>query len=83
MRLSARSRYVRFTDEIEHELVRSDISSCFTAPVVLAYGSEETPEFQRQTRDFAAALRAANRPVELLVGQNYNHFEIAETLGSP
>jgi arylformamidase len=50
---------------------------------VLAYGSEETPEFQRQTRDFAAALRAANRKVALLVGQNYNHFEIAETLGSP
>ena len=50
---------------------------------MLAYGSEETPEFQRQTRDFAAALRAANRTVELLVGQNYNHFEIAETLGSP
>jgi arylformamidase len=83
VRLSARSRYVRFTDEIEQELSPQRHLEFFTAPVVLAYGSEETPEFQRQTRDFAAALLAANRTVELLVGQNYNHFEIAETLGSP
>ena len=83
VRLSARSRYVRFTDEIEQELSPQRHLELFTAPVVLAYGSEETPEFQRQTRDFAAALRAANRTVELLVGQHYNHFEIAETLGSP
>jgi arylformamidase len=43
----------------------------------------ETPEFQRQTRDFAAALRAAGRPVSLLVGEGYNHFEIVETLANP
>jgi arylformamidase len=83
VRLSARSRYVRFTDEIEQELSPQRHLEMLTSPVVLAYGSEETPEFQRQTRDFAAALRAADRAVELLVGQNYNHFEIAETLGSP
>jgi arylformamidase len=83
VRLSARSRYVRFTDEIEQELSPQRHLELFTSPVVLAYGSEETPEFQRQTRDFAAALRAVNRTVELIVGQHYNHFEIAETLGSP
>ena len=53
VRLSARSRYVRFTDEIEQELSPQRHLELFTAPVVLAYGSEETPEFQRQTRDFA------------------------------
>ena len=83
VRLSARSRYVRFTDEIEQEFSPQRHIELFTAPVVLAYGSEETPEFQRQTRDFAAALRAANRTVEVLIGQHYNHFEIVETLGSP
>ena len=83
VRLSARSRYVRFTDEIEQEFSPRRHIELFTAPVVLAYGSEETPEFQRQTRDFAAALRAANRTVEVLIGQHYNHFEIVETLGSP
>jgi arylformamidase len=52
-------------------------------PIVLAHGTLETPEFQRQTREFAAALRAAGRPVKLIVGKGYNHYEIGETLGNP
>jgi arylformamidase len=50
---------------------------------VLAYGTLETPEFQRQSRDFAAAVKAAGKPVELLVGEGYNHFEMPETLANP
>jgi arylformamidase len=50
---------------------------------VLSYGTYETPEFQRQTRDFAAAVRAAGKPVELIVGEGYNHFEMLETLANP
>ena len=46
-------------------------------------GTYETPEFQRQTRDFAAAVKAAGKPVELLVGEGYNHFEMLETLNNP
>lgn len=83
VRLSARSRYVRFTDEIEQEFSPQRHLEWFRSPVILAYGTEETPEFQRQSRDFAVALRAAGKKAELLVGQNYNHFELAETLGSP
>jgi len=49
-------------------------------PIVLAYGTDESPEFQRQARDFAAALTAAGKRVQLLAGEGYNHFEIAETL---
>jgi arylformamidase len=30
---------------------------------LLAYGTCETPEFQRQTRDFAAATWAAGKPL--------------------
>jgi acetyl esterase/lipase len=44
---------------------------------------DETPEFQRQSREFAAALRAAGKPVELIYAEGYNHFEIAETLANP
>jgi arylformamidase len=83
VRLSARSRYVRFTDETEQALSTQRHIERFTVPVVLAYGTQETPEFQRQSRDFATALRAAGKPVEVLVGQNYNHFELVETLASP
>ena len=52
-------------------------------PVVVLYGSNETPEFQRQNRDFAAAVKAANKPVELIASPDYNHFEMAESLGNP
>ena len=46
-------------------------------------GTCETPEFQRQSRDFAAAVQAAGKPVELIVGEGYNHFELLETLANP
>jgi len=83
VRLSARSRYVNFTDEMEMTLSTQRHIDRFNAPVVLAFGTLETPEFQRQGRDFAVALRTAGKRVELLVGDHYNHFEILETLASP
>ncbi len=54
-----------------------------SAPLVLAFGVLESPEFQRQSRDFAAVVRAAGKPMELLVAEGYNHFEITETLANP
>jgi arylformamidase len=53
------------------------------APIVLVYGSLETPEFQRQSRDFADALTRAGKMAEIIRAEGYNHFEIAETLGNP
>ena len=53
------------------------------APITVTYGSNETPEFQRQGRDFAAAVKAAGKPVELIEAPDYNHFEICESLGNP
>ena len=51
--------------------------------MIVAFGTYETPEFQRQAREFAAALAAAGKPVQLLVGVGYNHFELPETLANP
>jgi arylformamidase len=51
--------------------------------VIVAYGTCETPEFQRQNREFPAAVENAGKKVRLLVGDNYNHFELPETLGNP
>jgi len=82
-RLSARSSYVKFTDEMEHKLSSQRHLDQLNAPVIVAYGTLETPEFQRQTRDFAAAVRAAGKPVQLLVADGYNHFEIIETIANP
>ena len=53
------------------------------APLIVAYGTLESPEFQRQSRDFAAAGQAAGKPVQLLVGEGYKRFEIVEMLGNP
>ena len=83
VRLSARSSYVKFTDEIEHALSSQRHLERLNCPVMVAHGTLETPEFQRQTRDFAAAVKAAGKPVQLLVAQGYNHFEIYETLATP
>ncbi len=83
VRLSARSSYVRFTDEIEQGLSSQRHLDRLNAPVIVAYGTLETPEFQRQSRDFAAAVKAAGKPVHLLVAEGYNHFEIPETLANP
>ena len=38
-------------------------STKLNTPLVLAYGTYETPEFQRQTRDFFGAVQAAGKPV--------------------
>jgi arylformamidase len=54
-----------------------------TAPLILGYGTLETPEFQRQSRDFAAAVRAAGKPVELLVAEGCYHLEVEQTLANP
>ena len=59
VRLSARSSYVAFTDEIEQALSSQRHLDKLNAPVVIAYGTLETPEFQRQSRDFAAAVKSA------------------------
>jgi arylformamidase len=83
VRLSARSSYVKFTDEMEQALSSQRHLDKLNVPVIVVYGTLETPEFQRQSRDFAAAVKAAGKPVQLLVGEGYNHFEMAETLANP
>jgi arylformamidase len=82
-RLSKRSSYVAFTDAIEAALSPQRHLARIAAPIVLLYGSLETPEFQRQARDFAAALEAAGKAVGLVAAEGYNHFELTETLGNP
>jgi arylformamidase len=83
VRLSARNRYVRFDDATVADLSPIRHLDRLRAPLVVAYGTCETPEFQRQNREFAAAVEAAGKKVRLLAGEHYNHFELPETLGNP
>jgi arylformamidase len=81
--LSKRSQYVKFTDEMVQALSAQHHLDKLATPLVLLYGTYETPEFQRQTRDFFSAVQGAGKPVKLIVGEGYNHFELLETLASP
>ena len=83
VRLSKRSEYVAFTDEVEDKLSSIRHLDRLNCPVIVAYGTYETPEFQRQNKEFAAAVKAAGKPVTLLVAEGYNHFEMTEMIGNP
>jgi arylformamidase len=83
VRLSARSSYVHFTDQVVEALSPIRHVDRLTCPITVAHGSLETPEFQRQGRAFVAAAKAAGNPAELLLGVGYNHFEVLETLANP
>ena len=83
VRLSKRSSYVKLTDEMEQAMSAQRQIDKLHAPIILTYGTFETPEFQRQSRDFAAAVKAAGKAVELIEAPDHNHFEMCETLGNP
>ena len=82
--LSARNEYVNFNlDDTIGKLSPVNHIHNINFPVVLSHGTKETPEFQRHSKDFAAALQAAGKDVKLIVAQGYNHFEHNETFANP
>jgi arylformamidase len=83
VRLSARANYVKFTDAMVEKLSPIRHLDRLRVPLIVSYGTYETPEFQRQARDFAAAVKAAGKPVDLIIGDNYSHTELLETLCNP
>lgn len=54
-----------------------------SAPLVIAYGTAELPELQRQSRDYHAARLAAKLPSELLPMEGDDHFSILDELENP
>lgn len=82
-RLSSRNAYVKFDDATEEELSPQRHIDQLHTRLIVAYASLDTLEFQRQSREFAAAVKGAGKPVELIRGENYNHFEFIETLANP
>jgi arylformamidase len=83
VRLSKRSAYVKFTDEMVEKLSPINHLDRLSAPLIVSYGTYETPEFIRQAREFAAAVRDAGKLRELIVAENYSHLELPETLCNP
>ena len=83
VRLSWRRTYVNFTDAMVDAMSSQRHINRLFAPIIVSYGTLETPDFQRQSREFAAAVRAAGKPAELIEAANYAHIEMEELLGNP
>ena len=83
VRVSARANYVKFTDAMVKALSPIRHLDRLGAPIIVSYGTYETPEFIRQAKEFAAAVRAAGKLRELVVAENYSHLDLPETLCNP
>jgi arylformamidase len=83
VRLSARANYVKFTDEMVERLSPIRHLDRLGAPLIVSYGTYETPEFIRQAREFAAAVRDRGKLRGLIVAENYSHLDLPETLCNP
>ncbi|MFZ2065765.1 MAG: alpha/beta hydrolase [Xanthobacteraceae bacterium] len=83
VRLSKRGKYVHFTDAMEQAMSSQRHIDRLHAPIIVTYGSYETPDFQRQNRAFVSAVKAAGKPVELIEAADYTHFDMMESVGHP
>jgi len=83
VRHSYRNNHLAITAETEQALSPIRHIDRLNAPLILAYGSRESPEFIRQAREFASAVADSGKPVTTLVAENFDHFTVIETLASP
>ncbi len=83
VRLTARANYVKFTNAMLTALSPIRHLDRLGAPLIVSYGTYETPEFIRQAKEFAAAVGNAGKLRELIVAENYSHLELPETLCNP
>lgn len=52
-------------------------------PLVLSVGALESPEFQRQQADFAAAWAKTQKPAAIVPAAGANHFSVIEQFADP
>jgi arylformamidase len=76
--LSARSAYVKLGAEEVQALSPGLHAQAMSCPAVVGYAEHDTDEFQRQTREFAAALEKAGKLQRLVRFEDVNHFELME-----
>jgi arylformamidase len=81
--LSIRSSYVKISKEEQSALSAVQHVEKIRAPVTLVYGSQETPEFQRQAVHFFDVLKQASKTAELIRIEGSNHFEVMDVFADP
>lgn len=77
---SSRRRYLAMPSQAAASLSPQRHVRQLGMPICIAWGERETPEFRRQSREFAASLQAHGNAVRVWEEPDANHFEILETL---
>ena len=78
--LSARSSYVKISPEELAALSAMRHLERITCPVIVAWGGRESPEFKRQSGEFATALAGMDRLRARFELPQANHFQVPEVL---
>jgi arylformamidase len=78
--LSARAAYVKLSPDEVTTLSPMRHLARIPCPVIVGHGTRESPEFQRQSREFAAALGRAGKLRGEFALPGLNHFEVIEEL---
>ena len=79
--LSHRGEYLGLSEQEIEDLSPLRFVDRINCPVLIAWGDRESPEFQRQSRDFADALAASGTRVSPHMLGATNHFEVQDRLG--
>jgi arylformamidase len=76
--LSARGSYIHLEGDEEHDLSPIRHVQNSATPTMVAYCDGDTGEFQRHSKEFAAALDRHRLLLDRIVVSGLNHFEIVE-----
>jgi arylformamidase len=76
--LSARGSYIHLEGTEEHDLSPIRHLQHAATPILVAYCDGDTGEFQRHSKEFAAALDQRGLLLDRVVVPGFNHFEIVE-----
>ena len=81
--LSARSSYVKLSDDEILELSAILQPEKLRTPLTMVYGENETPEFKRQPKAYLEALATVGKTARVVEIAGVNHFEVLKLLGDP
>jgi arylformamidase len=81
--LSKRSDYVKLEPAEVREFSPGLQAHKISCPVIIAYAENDTDEFRRQSREFAAALEKAGKLQKAMHMPGVNHFELMERMREP
>jgi arylformamidase len=83
IRLCYLNEVLALTPEVARRNSPVHLAPSSPAPLVLALGGAEGPEYHRQTEDLAAAWRLHGAPIEIMDMEGHDHFSIVGELQSP